>query len=289
MEISSPATREAPVLARLATLLPDLRDSEQRVAEYVLARPEEMIYLSVTELAERSDTSEATVIRWAQRLGFAGYSALKIALALELRGGAPQADDLAPDSDLAAIKRKVIQVNVESLQDTLALLDDASLARAVEALLGARRIEVYAVGGTGVVAQDAAFMLMQIGLPVVALQDPHLQVMSAAQLRPGDAALGISLSGVTRDTVEALQVAREAGATCLCITRHARSPITRVADVTLLAAARPATIGGQQLFGRASQLAVVDVLAAALVVARPDASLAALARGREAVNSRKRF
>jgi DNA-binding MurR/RpiR family transcriptional regulator len=137
----------------------------------------------------------------------------------------------------------------------------------VEALTNAARIEAYGVGGSAVVAHDAYFMLMQIGLPIIALTDPHLQMMSAVQLRKGDMALAISLSGSTRDTIEALQAARDAGATCMCITRYARSPITRVAHITLLAAARPATVGGHDLLGRVAQLAVIDVLAAAITLA----------------------
>jgi DNA-binding MurR/RpiR family transcriptional regulator len=194
---------------------------------------------------------------------------------------------LAPS--LRESERKIIRVNIDSLNDTAQLLDDAALAQAVAALAGARRIEVYGVGGSAVVAQDAYFMLMQIGLPIIAIGDPHLQMMSAVQLAQGDVALAISLSGSTRDTIEALQAARDAGATCICITRYARSPITRVAQITLLAAARPATIGGHDLLGRVAQLAVIDVLAAAVTLARREAGIEALARGRRAISTSKRF
>src|SRR3954453_3586129 len=93
------------VLARLGTLVPSLRESERKIADYILARPNELIYLSVTELADRTDTSEATVIRFAQRLGYAGYAALKIALTIELRESTPPpSSDLAPETDLAMLK-----------------------------------------------------------------------------------------------------------------------------------------------------------------------------------------
>ena len=278
------------VLARLETLAPSLRESERKIAGYILSHPDEVIYLSITELADRTGTSEATVIRFAQRLDYPGYAALKIALTIGRREGAPPLpSDLEPETDLASLKRKIIRVNVESLNDTAQLLDDAALAQAVEALTNARRIEVYGVGGSAVVAQDAYFMLMQVGLPIIAITDSHLQMMSAVQLQQGDVAVAISLSGSTRDTIETLQAARDAGATCICITRYARSPITQVAHVTLLAAARPATVGGHNLLGRVAQLAVVDVLAAAVTLARPDASVETLGRGRKAISTSKRI
>jgi RpiR family transcriptional regulator, carbohydrate utilization regulator len=284
--VSSPPS----VLARLGTLAPSLRESERKIADYILTHPDEITYMSITELAERTDTSEATVIRFAQRLGYSGYAALKIALTIDRRDGAvPLPSDLRPETGLAALKRTIIQVNIESLTDTAQLLDDDALAQAIEALISARRIEAYGVGGSAVVAHDAYFMLMQIGLPIIALTDPHLQMMSAVQLRKGDTALAISLSGSTRDTIEALEAARDAGATCICITRYARSPITRVAHITLLAAARPATVGGHDLLGRVAQLAVIDVLAAAITLNRPDASIDALARGRRAISTSRKL
>jgi DNA-binding MurR/RpiR family transcriptional regulator len=278
------------VLARIDSLLPSLRLSERKIAAYVLAYPAEVVYLSVTDLADRSETSEATVIRFAQRLGFGGYAALKIALALELRASAAALpSELRPGSSLASIKQRVMQIGVDSLGDTAQLLDDAALGQALDALLAARRIELYGVGGSAAVAQDAYFALMQVGLPAVAIVDPHLQLMSAVQLRSGDVAFAISQSGDTRDTVEALQLARDAGATCLCITRHARSRITQVAHVTLLAAARLLTIGGYTLLGRLAALAVIDTLAAAAALRRQGETLEVLRRGRQAISETRKF
>ena len=291
MSTLAPPRRGAPpVLSRLGALTASLHAAERKVADYVLAHPTDVIYLSITELADRAATSEATVIRFARRLGFPGYAAFKIALALELHAAAaPLPGELSPADDVAAIKEKVIQADIESLADTLALLDDTALRRAVEALAAARRIEVYGVGNSAALAQHTAALLMQIGLPIVALTDPHLQVMAAVQLRAGDVALAISTSGSTRDTVEALRIAREAGATCICVTRHARSPITRVAEITLLAAARPVVVGGHQLTGRIAQVAIIDVLTTAVAIRRGEDSLAALARGRQAIGALKRF
>jgi DNA-binding MurR/RpiR family transcriptional regulator len=265
-----------------------LRESERKIADYVLSHPGELVHLSVTELAERTGTSEATAIRFAQRLGYSGYSALKIALALGLGGeGAPRGE-LGNERDIAGIKNRIVQVTVDSLRDTAELLDDQALGRAVDAIAAAKRIEIYAVGGSAVIAHDAYFMLMQIGLPAVAVPDPHVQLMSAVQLRPEDVAIGISVSGSTRDTIEALQAARDAGATSICLTRHARSPITQAADVTLLAAARPASIGGHELLGRTTMTAVVDILATATALRRREASVAAIERARAAIYQNRR-
>ena len=289
-ESSRPTIGHRPaILSRIEAILPSLREAERKVAAFVVAHPTDLVHLTVTEVADRTETSEATVIRFARRMGFAGYAALKIDLALGLQGTIPKpALDWVAD-DVASIKRQVLERDLNSLSDTAHLLDDESLGRAVDALLNARRIEVYGVGGSAAMAFDAYALWIQIGLPIIAVTDSHLQVMSAVQLQPTDVAVAISTSGSTRDTVEALRAAKETGATTICLTCHGRSPITRVADIVLLAAAQPMAMGGHQIYTRVSQIAVIDVLAAAVALRREGESLAALARGRQAISANKRY
>ena len=276
-----------PALVRLDTIGPDLRESERKIGEYVRQHAKELVHLSITEVADQTETSEATVIRFAQRLGYGGFSALKIALALELQETAPSTPgelDLA--DDVGTIKHKVLESTIGGIRDTAELLDDAALGRAVEAINAARRVEAYGVGSSGAVAHDFYAQLIQIGIPVVAITDPHLQLLSAVQLQAGDVALGISNSGSTRDTLDSLGAARRAGATTICLTRRARSPVTRVSDIVLLASARSRMLDGIELTDRVAQVAVVDVLWVALAIKR-GASRDALARSRKALYDRK--
>ncbi|HEX5415852.1 MAG TPA: MurR/RpiR family transcriptional regulator, partial [Chloroflexota bacterium] len=219
-----------------------------------------------------------------------GYAALKINLALGLQAGSLRpTSDCGEPGDIGSIKRAVLERSVSSLADTAHLLDDDALDRTIDLLVRARRVEVYGVGGSAAIAQTAHALWIQIGLPVVVVTDSHLQVMSAVQLQPGDVAVAFTTSGSTRDTVEVLRAAREAGAATVCLTSSGRSPITRVADVTLLAASHPTTIGGHLIHSRVSDFAVIDVIATAAALRRTGESLAALARGRQAISENKRY
>ncbi|HEX4215124.1 MAG TPA: MurR/RpiR family transcriptional regulator [Candidatus Dormibacteraeota bacterium] len=278
------------VLARLSSTQPNLRESERKIGDYLMHHAVELVHLSITELADVTGTSEASVMRFARTLGFSGFSALKIALALELQSSsAPAPGELTADDDIAAIKRKTFSTSVSSLEDTLHLLDDAALDQAVAAIAGARRVEFYGVGSSAALAQFACAQLLQIGVPVVAVGDPHTQLWGATRLRPGDVGFAISQSGSTHDTVETLETAREAGATCVCLTRHARSPLSKVADITLLAGGRAQLEAGLELVGRVAELAVIDAIWVALTLRGGEASRQALARGRQTLNARKRF
>jgi DNA-binding MurR/RpiR family transcriptional regulator len=275
------------VLVRLAAIERDLRESERKIGDYLQQHAPEVVHLSITELADVTGTSEATVIRFARRLGYGGFSAFKIALALELHESAtPMPGEVDLGDDVGTIKRKVLDSTIGGIRDTGDLLDDQSLSRAVEAIDGARRVEAYGVGSSAAVAHDMYAQLVQIGVPMVAVTDPHLQLLSAVQLQAGDVAFGISNSGSTKDTVEALEAAKGAGATTICLTRHARSPITKVSDIVLLASARSRMLDGLELMDRVAQVAVVDVLWVALAIRRGPDSRAALARGRQALTDK---
>src|SRR6202167_4414430 len=129
---------------RLQGAYSGLRAAEQRVADFVLKHPDELIYLTVTELAERTNTSESTVVRLCQKIGYKGYQEFKIVLARDLVE--PTADiyaEVESGDDLTTVKNKVFQANAQALRDTIEVLDDADLERAVEALAKARRVGVY--------------------------------------------------------------------------------------------------------------------------------------------------
>lgn len=111
------------------------------MGDYLYQHQRLVIQFSVTELADATGTSEASVIRFSQKLGYPGFSALKIALALELQDATPAVlGDLDESDDLVTIKRKVIEGSIGGLRDTLDLLDDAALSHAVDAIEQAPRI-----------------------------------------------------------------------------------------------------------------------------------------------------
>src|SRR5215472_11895764 len=71
---------------RIRSTYDSLRAAEQRVADFILKNPEELIHLTVTELAERTQTSESTVVRLCQKIEYKGYQEFKIMLARDLVG-----------------------------------------------------------------------------------------------------------------------------------------------------------------------------------------------------------
>ncbi|HHV53978.1 MAG TPA: MurR/RpiR family transcriptional regulator [Firmicutes bacterium] len=248
-------------MAGIRSVYPSLAPAEQKVAYYVLEHPEEVIYASVTQLAEACGVGESTIIRFCQSVGFRGYQDLKLALAMQQREapGTIQ-EDIQPDDPLPLVIEKVSYANVQIIRDTARMVDAGALERAIDTLVRARRVEFYGVGASGVTALDAKYKFLRIGFVCDAYVDSHLQAMSAATLQPGDVAVGISHSGSTKDVVDSCRVAARAGATVIAITDYKRAPITEVAHITLLTACREKPLGSGTLRSKIAQIHVLDLL-----------------------------
>ncbi|MDT0305467.1 MurR/RpiR family transcriptional regulator [Streptomyces sp. DSM 44917] len=266
--VAPPPTPPEPgaLAAKVRTLAPSMTRSMQRVAETVAGDPAGCAALTVTGLAERTGTSEATVVRTARLLGYPGYRDLRLALAglaAQLASGAAPAvtADIAVDDSLADVVAKLTQDERQALADTAAGLDLRQLEAAVAALTAARRIDVYGVGASSLVAQDLAQKLLRIGLVAHAHADPHLAVTGAVQLRAGDVALAVTHSGRTVDVIEPLRAAFDRGATTVAVTGRPDGEVTRYADhVLTTSTARESELRPAAMSSRASQLLVVDCL-----------------------------
>lgn len=241
--------------------------SERKVAETVLSQIENTIYYSVTDLSEHAGVGETTVLRFCRKIGFKGYQEFKLALAKEMVHPVKSLhQEVTEEDDPLVIAQKVTATNVEAIQATLSTIEPKQLERAVELLTEANRIHFYGVGTSGATAIDAKYKFLRIGLAIDAYTDSHIQAMAATTLKKGDVAVGISVSGSTKDTVDSLTVARDSGASVICITHYARSPITKIANVVLLTAAKESPLQGGALSSKIAQLHVVDILHTAIAM-----------------------
>jgi DNA-binding MurR/RpiR family transcriptional regulator len=265
-----------------------LRSAEQRVADFILKHPDELIYLTVTELAERTNTSESTVVRLCQKIGYKGYQEFKIMLARDLVEPTTEIyAAIEPGDSLATIKAKVFQANAQALRDTLEVLGDEQLQTAVNAIASARRVEIYGVGGSQPLALDAYHKFLKLGIAAVALSDGDMMAMSSSLLSGDDVALGISHTGASRDVTDALGNAQRNGATTICITHRSTSPITKVSQIKLFTAAKQTAFRSDAGSSRIAQLTIIDTLYVAIALSSYERSLETIGRTREATASKR--
>nr|WP_148309890.1 MurR/RpiR family transcriptional regulator [Kutzneria albida] len=285
-------TSEASPLVRIRSLLPGLARAEQRVAKVVLENPAVVSHRSITEVAEAAGTSETTVTRFCKAIGVGGYPELRIALAADTARTAARVDrdlgsDIAPTDGLAQVVGKVAFADARAVEETAEQLDVATLGKVVELVASAGRVDVYGVGASAFVAADLQQKLHRIGRVSFAWSDTHIMLTSAAVLTGADVAFGISHTGATADTVEALRVAREHGATTVALTNFPRSPISEVADHVLTTAARETTFRSGAMSSRIAQLTVIDCLFIGVAQLHLDSARTALEATYEAVGTHR--
>ncbi|NGQ97376.1 MurR/RpiR family transcriptional regulator [Brevibacillus sp. SYP-B805] len=274
--------------ARIRAASPQLSAKEQQIAEYILEHPDQIIHLSITELADLCECAEATIFRLCRRLGYRGYQAFKIALASEVVAPLQSIhQEIQPDDDLQVLAEKIFTANMETLRDSLQILNRETLALAIEWLSGATRIEFYGCGGSAVIAQDAYHKFMRIGIPCVWHADPHYQVMSAALLKPGAVVVGISHSGSNKDILEAVKVAKQAGATTIGITSYGKSPLNKLVDLCLFTASRETVFRTEALSSRLAQLSLLDLLYVAVSLRHQDETVLNIQKIREAISLKR--
>jgi len=266
--MSGDALSQPNLLLTIRGLLPALNEQEQKVGQYVLDHPYEVIHLAMANLAERCGVGDTTIFRFCRRVRTDGYQDFKICLAQELTPIVPPVyAAVAAGDSLAEAAQKVIAGDMRSLEDTLRVLDLGALDLAANALLVARRVDIYGSGGSAVAALDLQHKLMRVGVRALSHTDAQLQALSASLLTSGDLAVGISHSGVAPDVLHALETAKKAGAQTLAVTNHPASSIARLADISLCTAAKEA-LEGYPLGARVAQVGLIDVLYTCMTLKR---------------------
>lgn len=258
------------ILDTIGAIHNSLTKTEKRIASAILASPNLLSQSSLSEVAEQLNVGEATFIRFCRTLGFKGYTDFKLDLAIELATQEKQNNTLL-DSDITEsdtsedIAKKLQTTLNKVLNETINLIDFDELGKVVDILRSAKRIFLFGVGSSGLTAEDAKHKFMRIGLQVDASTNNHFMYMQASLMQEGDVVLGISHSGYSAETTQALNISKKNGAVTIAITHNLRSPITQVADYVLINGNRQGQMQGDSIGTKISQLFVLDLIYALLV------------------------
>ncbi|NMB97944.1 MAG: MurR/RpiR family transcriptional regulator [Clostridiaceae bacterium] len=255
------------VLLRINEKLDILSPSERKIAKYIIEKPEEIVGLSISELANKVGTSKAGIMRFCKSIDFKGYRDFSIKFASEIAVSKNKENnenveyiDLQLGDKLETIIRNVCLNNKKAIDDSYSILDYAEVEKAVECILKAKCINIFGVGASYVVAMDAQQKFLRINKYCTAYADSHLQMTAASNSTVGDVAIGISWSGETKDTVEASRVSKENGATLISITKYGKNHLAEIADIKLMLAAPEAFIRSGALSSRTTQMNMIDIL-----------------------------
>lgn len=246
------------LLLRLRQGVDGYSRTQQKLGEFVLSDPAKVVYLTITELARESDTSEASVTRLCRALGCKGYNEFKMALALDLQQGQP-VEHSGDEID------NVVNESVQALQDTAKLLDRTLLESAALALHQAQSVQIYGVAASAILGEYLHYKLLRLGKPAQLFSDMHRAAMNAATLNKDTLVVAISSSGSTRDLLHVVKLARKQGVRVLALSNTPRSPLASLSDIQLVAAKPEGPLSAGALNAKVGVMLLIELLTTSLI------------------------
>ncbi|GHU78154.1 N-acetylmannosamine kinase [Clostridia bacterium] len=250
---------------QLAQVYPSLSKSERRVADFVRDNLTAVLRMSLRELKQAVNASEPTILRFCKGMGFSGYKDFKISCAQQVATyrNVLDLDDNAQTPLQSRVKR-MLTTQVKIINDTLRFLDYAQLEDTAHRIQAANRIVLFGVGTSSEICLDACRKLTRLGLRVWAYSDLHDAITQISTLNGDDLVIGISHSGITKETGDALKVAQRGGVFTMLITSFPNAPISQYAQLVLRTFAHEPVNNRVSIVSRVGQFALMDALYVAL-------------------------
>lgn len=231
----------------------------QKLGGFVLNHPQKVLYLTITELAKESDTSEASVTRLCRNLGCKGYTEFKMALALDVQKNQPliqkQEDSIG----------ELVEESIQALRDTGKLINRDILCQAGIALHKAASVQIYGVAASAIMGDYLHYKLLRLGKSAQLFSDMHRGAMNAATLNEQDLVIILSSSGSTKDLIHAAKIAKKRHACVLLLSNTLRSPLAGIADFVLVAAKPEGPLSAGALNAKVGAMLLVEVLVRELI------------------------
>lgn len=252
-------------ITRIKSAYNQLTKAEKKVADYILANPKAVLFMSITDLAEACEVGDTSVFRFCKTMELKGYQEFKMMLSLSIGEAQEEMDqftgnNISVDDSFSDVAKKVLNTNINALMETYSLIREEDINRTITLLNRSRRIFFFGVGASMLTAMKAMNKFLRIENKVFCIQDTHMQAMAAATMSSEDTAVLFSYSGATKDTIHVAQVAKKVGANIICITRFVKSPLSTQADITLLSGANEGPLQGGSTSAEISQLFLVDLI-----------------------------
>lgn len=246
----------------------DMRDSEQKAADFILDHLEQVKDLSLEQLAGKCNVSQPTILRMVKALEFGGYKEFRYKIVEEMaRNKGQENSDLHPmygyslseEDRIEDIPKKIVTTTWMIMEENLKNISIVTFKKVIEVLNYAQNIDIYSVENSNVTAMDLLTKLLYLGKNCRHMDDYYHQRICASNLTQGDVAIGISYSGCSADTVEVMKTARKSGATTIVITNFKDSVISKYADL-LICTSQDQLFYGDAIFSRTTQLLFVDMI-----------------------------
>lgn len=227
--------------------------TEMKIIDGILEiSPNEIIYLSISDLASRLKVADATLVRFCKKLGYSGFQEFKLHLSQECAV-------LQHNEADSTVKRIALQM-VDAINETSRSIKYDECLKIARLMISSRKVCAFGVGNSSITAMEITNVLARLGLTVTYTPDCHLQAMITSNLTPDDTVILISVSGSTKDIIDVAEIAKRNGVNTVVITCYDRSPLAKYADHILFSTRREAAYEGGSVSTIVSISYIINVL-----------------------------
>lgn len=250
-------------LGSIRSYYPSLSQTDQKIADYVLANPSTAGRETIKSLAARIDVSTASISRFVKRIGYQSFREFSVELA-QLESNSVSGQSIFKEIDrqdsLDTIAQKTFRSQITALESTRAALKESEMARAVLRIIKSKQLAFFGLGASSIVALDGYHKFLRTSLNCICHPDYDIQLMQAAKMHPEDCAIVISHSGENRDTLRLVDTLMERGVSIIAITSFANSTLAKKANVTILSLAEEVNYRSEGMYSLVAQMTIMDTL-----------------------------
>lgn len=251
------------ILSQLDTPKFKTSKSDKQIIEYIRNSADKIIYMTISEVARESNTGEATVTRFAKKMGFAGFQDFKVTLAQEVSIKSSNSiinNEINNNEDVLETANKLLRNNISVLERTVSIMNTNDIYECSELIKNCKKAYFMGVGYSGIVAQDSNYKFMRIGINSMYYQDTHTMIMMSALASIGEVVLAISHSGETEEIIRSTKIAKDNGAKIIAITQNEKSTLAKIADINLPYVSSETLLETGAVSSKLAQIFIVDLI-----------------------------
>lgn len=253
------------LIQKIKAQLPYYSNVEKRIAQKIVENPKVFITLSMAQLSKEINVSQGSINNFSKKITGGGFSNLKLILAQELPEIEKENHEFSNiEKNFEHTPEKAFEKSNKALKNTVTLNSEETIKNVVKKLLNAKRIELYGIFRSGIIAKDFSYQLLQLGLPATYVDDVLLSPVSSLMLDDKSVVIAISSSGRTKDIIDAVKIAKEKGVYVICLTAHKSSPLSKLANETLISAYSGESMTGESNEARLAQMFLVNCICSQL-------------------------
>lgn len=263
------------VLIKLKEMRKNSSRIDEKIIDYILGNLSQMRLINTYELAKNASVSQASIVRFAKKMGFSGFPEFKISLVEAFQDKSKSEritlvdEEIRVEDPTIEIAQKLYIKNSTSMEDTFKLLDSGEVERAVLALAEAKRVLVIGAGSSAIIGKYFQAKLLEIGIDASFEFDQHIQMLNISRMNRGDVAFIISQSGKTLDTFAAAKKLKSKGVEIISLTNVTANPIKQISDISLWIATESSAMTST-FTHRIAQLYILDLLYVKLMLENKD-------------------